>query len=193
LDTSGISPSEGGDGKVNFHDLRRFADLGALEEREHVHLYTASVWHVALKRKLRVGVLVNRKDPHKPRYIVLASTALELDGHKLVEFYVARFQSEFLLRDSKQSTGLSDCQARAAAALDFHFNASLATLNLARAEELRAQTDQSPQVFSMASWKQRQFNERLLDVFIANLALDPNWVKNHPGYDEPRTYGAIAA
>ena len=181
------------DGKVTFHDLRRFEDLGVLEERAHVHLYTALVWHVSLKRKLRVVVLVNRQDPHKPRYIVLASTALELDGRKLVEFYVARFQIEFLFRDSKQFTGLSDCQARAEAALDFHFNASLATLNLARAEELRAQTDQSPPVFSMASWKQRKFNERLLDLFIERFALDPTWVKNHPYYEELRTYGAIAA
>jgi DDE superfamily endonuclease len=181
------------DGKVNFRDLRRFEALGTLEERDHVHLYTALVWHVSLKRKLRVVVLINRKDPHTPRYIVLASTDLELDGRKLVECYVARFQIEFLLRDSKQFTGLSDCQARAEAALDFQFNAALATLNLARAEELRAQTDQSPQVFSMASWKQRQFNERLLDLFMERFALDPTWVKNHPYYDELRTYGAIAA
>jgi len=178
---------------VTFQDLRRFEDLGPLEERDHVHLYTALVWHVSLKRKLRVVVLVNRKDPHKPRSMVLAATDLELDGGQLVEFYGARFQIEFLFRDSKQFTGLSDCQARAKAALDFHFNASLATLNLARAEELRAQTDQLPQVFSMASWKQRHFNQRLLDVFIENLALDPTWVKNQPGYDELRTYGAIAA
>jgi hypothetical protein len=181
------------DGKVNFHDLRRFEALGTLEERDYVHLYTALVWHVSLRRKLRVVVLVNRKDPYKPRYIVLASTDLELDGHKLVEFYVARFQIEFLFRDSKQFTGLSDCQARAEAALDFHFNASLATLNLARAEELRTRTGQNPQVFSMASWKQRQFNERLLDLFIERFALDPMWVKNQPSYDELRTYGAIAA
>jgi DDE superfamily endonuclease len=181
------------DGKVTFHDLRRFEALGTLEERDYVHLYTALVWHVSLRRKLRVVVLVNRQDPYKPRYIVLASTDLELDGHKLVEFYVARFQIEFLFRDSKQFTGLSDCQARAKAALDFHLNASLATLNLARAEEVRAQTGQSPQVFSMASWKQRQFNERLLDLFIERFALDPTWVKNQPSYDELRTYGAIAA
>lgn len=181
------------DGKVNFQDLRRFEDLGTLAERDHIQLYTALVWHVSLKRTLRVVVLVNRKDPAKPRYIVLASTDVELDGRKLVEYYVARFQIEFLFRDSKQFTGLADCQARAEAALDFHFNAALATLNLARAEELRVQTDPSPHVFSMASWKQRQFNERLLNVFIESLALDPTWVKNHPGYDKLRTYGAIAA
>ena len=181
------------DGKVNFQDLQRFDALGTLAEHAHVHLYTALVWHVSLKRQLRVVVLVNRKDPHKPRYIVLTSTDLELDGHKLVACYGARFQIEFLFRDSKQFTGLADCQSRAKGVLDFHFNAALATLNLARAEELRAQTDLLPHVFSMASWKQRQFNERLLDVFIANLALDSTWVKNHPVYEELRTYGAIAA
>ena len=186
-------PKRKSDGKVSFHDLGRFAYLGPLEERDHVHLYTALVWHVSLKHKLRAVVLVNRKEPHKPRFLVLASTDLALDGRKLVEFYGARFQIEFLFRDSKQFTGLTDCQARAEAALDFHFNASLATLNLARAEELRGSLDPSAQVFSMASWKQRHFNERLLDVFIEHLALDPTWVKKQPCYDQLRTYGAIAA
>jgi IS4 transposase len=181
------------DGKVNFHDLRRCAELGRLEESDHVQLYTALIWHVSRKRQLRVVVLVNRKHPTKPRYIVLASTALELAGHKLVEYYGARFQIEFLLRDSKQFTGLADCQARAEAALDFHFTAALATLNLARAEEVLASPAQAPQVFSMASWKQRHFNERLLDLFIKSLALDPTWVKNQPCYADLSTYGAIAA
>jgi hypothetical protein len=181
------------DGKVHWQDLSRFEALGTLAEAEHVHLYTALVWHVTLKRKLRVVILINRKAPAKPRYIVLASTDLALDGRKLVELYGARFQIEFLFRDSKQFTGLNDCQARAEAALDFHFNAALATLNLVRAEDLIAQPGDAPQVFSMASWKQRQFNERLLDFFIEKLALDPTWVKNHPAYDELRIYGAIAA
>jgi DDE superfamily endonuclease len=181
------------DGKVNFQDLRRFVSLGTMTEAAHLHLSTAVVWHVTLKRKRRLVVVVNRKTPAKPRSIVLASTALALDGRKLVELYGARFQIEFLFRDSKQCTGRSDCQARAEAALDFHCNAALATLNLARTEQLLEQTGESPQVFSMASWKQRQFNERLLDVFIEKLALEPSWVKKHPSYDELRSYGAIAA
>src|SRR5512145_166710 len=181
------------DGKVNFQDLSRFEDLGTRQDEPHLHLYTAVVWHKTLKRRLRLVVLLNRKDPAKPRFIVLGSTDPELNGHKLLDLYAARFQIELLFRDSKQFTGLLDCQARAAAALDFHFNASLATLNLVRAEELVASTDHAPQVFSMASWKQRQFNERLLDVFIEKLALDPSWVKNHPCYDDLRVYGAIAA
>ena len=55
------------------------------------------------------------------------------------------------------------------------------------------QQGQAPHVFSMASWKQCQFNERLLDLFMEKFALDPTVVKNHACYDELRTYDAIAA
>jgi Transposase DDE domain len=181
------------DGKVNFQALHRFEDLGTRPEEPHVHLYTAVVWHKTLQRRLRLVVLLNRKDPAKPRFIVLGSTDPELNAHKLIDLYAARFQIEFLFRDSKQFTGLLDCQARAEAALDFHFNASLATLNLVRAADLCMQQGQAPHVFSMASWKQCQCNERLLDVFMEKFALDPTMVKNHVCYDELRTYGAIAA
>jgi Transposase DDE domain len=178
---------------VNFQVLTRFEDLGTREEEPHLHLYTAVVWHKTLQRRLRIVVLLNRKDPAKPRFIILGSTDTDLHGRKLIELYALRFQIEFLFRDSKQFTGLLDCQARAESALDFHFNASLATLNLVRAEDLCMQQGQESQVFSMASWKQRQFNERLLNLFMEKLALDPTWVKNHSCYDELRTYGAIAA
>src|SRR5215216_4064072 len=156
------------DGKVNFQALSRFEDLGTRPEEPHVHLYTAVVWHKTLQRRLRLVVLLNRKAPAKPRFIVLGSTDPELNAHKLLDLYAARFQIAFLFRDSKQFTGLLDCQARAEAALDFHFNASLATLNLVRAADLGMQQGQEPHVFSMASWKQCQCNERLLDVFMEN-------------------------
>ena len=173
--------------------MSRFENLGTRAEEPPLHLYTAVVWHKTLQRRLRLVVLLNRKAPAKPRFIVLGSTDPELNGHKRIDLYAARFQIEFLFRDSQQFTGLLDCQARAASALDFHCNASLATLNLVRAADLCMPQDQEPHVFSMASWKQWQCNERLLDVFMEKFALDQTWVKNHACYDELRTYGAIAA
>jgi hypothetical protein len=104
-------------------------------------------------------VLLSWKDAAMPRFIVLGSTDPELTGHKLVDLYASRVQIEFFFRDSQQFTGLLDCQARADSALDFHFNASLATLNLVRAEDLCVQQGQEPHVISMASWKQCHFNE----------------------------------
>jgi hypothetical protein len=147
------------DGKVNFQDLSRFEDLGPRADAPHLHLSTAVVWHKTLKRRLRIVVLLNRKAPAKPRFIVLGATEPTLNGHKLLELYIARCQIEFLFRDSKQFTGLLDCQARTAA-LAFHCNASLATRHLVRAEDLRVQQRQEPHVFSMASGKQCHFNER---------------------------------
>jgi hypothetical protein len=181
------------DGKVPFQALSRFEDLGTREDEPHLHLYTAVVWHQTLQRRLRLVVLLNRQAPAKPRFLVLGSTDPERNGHKLRDLYAARFQIEFLFRDSKQCTGLLDCQARAASAWDFHCNASLATLNLVRAEEWRVQQGQPPQACSRASWKQWHFNERVLDLFMEKFALDPTWVKNHSCSDELRTYGAIAA
>ncbi|HEX4949062.1 MAG TPA: transposase [Blastocatellia bacterium] len=181
------------DGKVNFQDLSRFTCVGTLPDEAHVTVYTAVVWHKSLGRKLRLVVLVNRNDPRKPRYSVLATTEVELDAETVVRYYGARFQIEFLFRDAKQFTGLTDCQARDAQALDFHFNASLATLHLVRVSEVQTADTQALPVFSVASWKQQKFNERLIETLITKLDLEPTWIKNHPRYEEVRTYGAIAA
>jgi hypothetical protein len=104
------------DGQVNFQALHRFETLGTRPEEPHLHLYTAVVWHKTLQRRVRLVVRLNRQDPAKPRFIVLGAPDPDLNGHKLLDLYVARFQSEFFCRDSKQFTGLLDCQARAEAA-----------------------------------------------------------------------------
>jgi Transposase DDE domain len=63
------------------------------------------------------------KDPAKPRYVLLFSSDVALSAMKIVRFYKARFQMEFLFRDAKGWTGLEGCQAREEKALHFHFNA----------------------------------------------------------------------
>ena len=149
------------DGKVSFSDLSRFESVGEVEAG--LHLYTSVVYHVSLKRRLRVVVLVDRSTAGRERYAVLFSTDREQDAKEIYKFYKARFHLEFLFRDAKQFTGLSDCQARDAQALDFHFNASLATVNLAKIEALENNQAHEPLVFSLASIKQRAFNEHFLE------------------------------
>lgn len=98
---------------------------------------------------------------------------------------------EFLFRDAKQFTGLSDCQARDQQKSEFHFNASLSALNLAKLEVTQQQALNQP--FSRASYKRQALNEHLLEMFIAKLDLQPDLIKNHPNYQELRSYGAIAS
>jgi len=181
------------DGKVNFQGLSRFDSVGTVKGEDHLNLYTAVVNHVSLKRDLRVVIVINRANPKKIRYAVLAATDTELDALEIYRLYRARFQIEFLFRDAKQFTGLADCQSRNQQALHFHFNVALSTLNLARVEMVKAHSGADRLVFSMSSWKQRAFNEQMLEMIIEKLALDHSFVKNHPCYNELRTYGSIAA
>ena len=100
---------------------------------------------------------------------------------------------EFTYRDGKQYTGLADCQARDADRLNFHFNAALTALNLAKAEQISRQDTIEPFVFSMQSIKARYFNEQYLNLFFLKLGLDPELIKKSPHYQWLCEYGTIAA
>ncbi len=66
---------------------------------------------------------------------------------------LSRLELSGELADAKQFSGLCDCQSRQQQSLDFHFNASLAALNIAKLKQQQSQLDTSedsqPQSFSM--------------------------------------------
>ncbi len=179
------------DGKVNFSDLSRFTRLKDVESG--VELYTLVVWHRTWKRKIRLALLVNRREGKNPQFVLLFSTDLELSAEKILKFYKLRFQIEFLFRDAKQFTGLSDSQARDELSLNFHFNTSFMALNLAKREARLQQSDPNSFVFSMNNVKRRALNDHLLETFIDQLDLSPTLIKSHPNYQNLRDYGVIAA
>lgn len=179
------------DGKVNIRDLSHCEQIAT--DTPHLTLYTQVVWSVSLKRRIRVAVVVNRKEKERPRFVVLFSTDTELAASDIFRFYKARFQIEFIFRDAKQFAGFSDCQARDKEALHFHFNAAVTAVNLARIMAQAEHKTDEPFVFSMASIKQRFFNEHLLNLFIDKLALEQTAVINHPQFEYLRNYAAIAA
>jgi hypothetical protein len=178
--------------KVDLNDVTGLSWVQDLEP--NLKLYTALVWHVSLKRQVRIAYLSDTRKPDQVRHVILFSTDLDLCAFDIFYFYKARFQIEFIFRDAKQFTGLTDCQARSAYKLDFHFNASLTALNLAKFEaQQHHQSDQpdQPFVFSMASYKRLALNHHLLDLFISNLDLNPTLIKNHPNYQKLCSYGSL--
>lgn len=183
------------DGKVDWQDLRRFeqVDTATLDLAPDIEVFTAELYHCSLKRWLRVVVLVWHTADGKRHHAILATTALNCRAADGLRFYQARFQLEFLFRDGKQFAGLTECQARHAAALAFHFNASLATVSATRAAAAQAQASDEPFVFSLATQKQIAFNEHFMAEISAKYAYDLTCWKNHPAYAELRTYGALAA
>ena len=179
------------DGKVTFTDLSRFTAFEAVQP--NVDLYTQRVWHVSLKREIRVVYLIDRRSSHRVGTCLLFSTDVDQDPQQIVRFYQLRFQIEFLFRDAKQFAGLEDCQARDLVKTEFHFNASLTALNLAKVQAQQQQSGQERVPFSMASAKRRALNQHLLDRFIATLDLEPTSIKSHPNYSTLCNYGIIAA
>ena len=173
------------DGKVCFSDLSRFERLNT--EDDHIVLYHQVLNHVQLKRNLQVVVVVHTQ---RNRYAVLFSTDIDLEPLRLYRYYKARFQIEFIFRDAKQFTGLSDCQARSKAKLDFHFNASLSAVNIAKLEA-RQQRGDTDEPMSMASLKRRAFNQHLLDRIVEHLANGQSLEKSSLDYEALCSYGII--
>jgi hypothetical protein len=96
--------------------------------------------------------------------------------------------SHKFFRDSKQFTGLTNCQSRDIDKLHFHFNASLTTVNLAKVKALEKGT-----VSLMASVKVLCHNIFLMQQFISVLGIEPNPNINRKLWEEGIKFAAIAA
>lgn len=179
------------DGKVECNKLKNLTFIK--EVQPGVKLYSLVVWSVSLKCKIRLACLSELQPNGKIKNILLFSTDIELTGEQILEYYQARFQIEFIFRDAKQFTGLSNCQSRSGQCLDFHFNASLIALNLAKYEAYNRHSSPKPFVFSMTSYKRREFNRHILYTFIDKLDLDRNLILNHPNLPSVLSYGTLAA
>ena len=111
-------------------DLDRFEYIDEIEP--FVYIYTAIVNSPRMGMNIRLVMLVNCCPGHYSR-VLLYSTDLNLCPLKVIQYYKARFQIEFIFRDAKQHTGLADCQSLLAERRYTHLNASLTALNLLKA------------------------------------------------------------
>ena len=170
---------------MRWDDLSRFE---CLETDDGVRLYHGVLNHVQWRRSLRVVRVVASRGR---RQAVLFSTDTDLSALSIYRYFKARFQVEFVFRDAKQYTGLSDCQARSEARLAFHFSASLSALTFAKLDARYPQRAPSEthrghrsQRFSMASLKRRAFNEHLMERISQHLAKGHSLDKSSPDYQE---------
>ena len=179
------------DGKVDWQDLSRLKFVKQI--KLGVSLYTLVVWSCCLNCQISLACISEVQANGKIKNTLLFSTDIHLPPEQIIEYYQARFQIEFIFRDAKQFTGLSDCQARHLPRLDFHFNASLIALNLAKYELSSCHSSAKSFVFSLASYKRLEFNKHLLSTFIDKLDLDPDLILNHPNFPSVLSYGTLAA
>lgn len=171
------------DGKVDYQDLSRWTHIGADWTYPHLHIYTQILNSPRFERNLKVVLLHNTRSG---KYVLLASTDLKQQPRQIVHFYQLRFQIEFLFRDAKQFAGLTHCQARDEHKLDFHFNFSLAAVNLARLEMKQNQTTRS-----FNSMTRKAYNKRLITFLFDKLSLNDHFDLNNPSIQQAILLGEI--
>ena len=147
-------------GKVNFYDLNPWQYICNVEP--HIEVYSVIVNSPRFGIDLKVVMLLNTKTD---KHVLLACTDLELDALTIIDYYRLRFKIEFVFRDAKQFTGLNHCQARSKAKLNFHFNLSLAAVNMAN-----FQMQINPTIMSMNTFKRMAYNARFADFLLKQLS-----------------------
>lgn len=173
-------------GKVDFTDMSKWELTGADPTHEHITIYSQTLYGVHFKRVFKVLLLLNTKTQ---KYVLLASTDVDQEVKEIVRYYQLRFQIEFIFRDAKQFTGLTQCQARGEDKLDFHFNLALSAVNIGR---LMLREDLSLNG-SMHSLCRQQYNTRLLDLAFAQLREIPQLKQLVPNYDRFIRWGTLVA
>ena len=181
-------------GKVdtNFIDRRRIRYCFDIDE--HTSVFSGIVYSISLKRKVRIVYLEQYdQDGYAKGHSILFSTDLTLSPEKILLYYKQRFQIEFLFRDAKNFAGLEHCQARSENKINFHVNASLTTVSLAKALHYLPIPKHQRESFSMLDIKTLYFNQYITDLIFSKLALDMSCEKIRRLYDECLSIGRLVA
>lgn len=181
-------------GRVDTHNLSEEHFCPCASDEQGSIAYEGRVWVKSWKRWVKVVVVHQLNEAGQIKSVkVYASTLQTMPGADLWLYYKARFQSEFIFRDAKQHTGLEHCQSRQAEALDFHFNASLTAVSMAKALHWLQAPAELRGPFSMANIKTQYFNELLLERFFVTYGINPHLAKNNHAYKSLAELGKIAA
>jgi hypothetical protein len=172
----------------NFNPNQFSLDLS----NEEITIYSLVVYFKAFKMDIKLAIAIFYEDGREMARKLYFSTDLKQAGEKIVRYYQARFQIEFLYRDAKQFTGLTNCQARGKNKLDFHFNAALTAINLAKFDWLKTKGKED-KPFSMSDYKTMYNNTLMLERFMCVFGINPNTQKNQKIFKELLIYGRIAA
>lgn len=183
------------DGKV---DVNHLSDkhVKCVQKMEKERIYWFEAYSPSLKKMLNIVLVKTLNNKEKWQHKIYFSTDLTQEWQDILDYYRLRFQIEFLYRDAKQYTGLSDCQARSTNKLHFHWNMSLTAINLAKILHWVPLVDKQSNAaipFSMRDVKTLYHNKLLLDLFIRKFGIDPELRKNRIKIEQILKFGRIAA
>jgi DDE superfamily endonuclease len=161
------------------------------DKDEPIELRSCIAYSPSMKRMIKV-VLVQKMVGDRCGETLLFSTDLTQDTLQIYQLYAARFQIEFVFRDSKGFAGLTDCQSRDEHRINYHLNVSLLALNVAKLEDGVLQKRMGlSHAFSMTNWMRKFHVEIIINRFISMFGLDLTLIKLNPLYDAMLSFGNI--
>jgi hypothetical protein len=176
--------------KVNAEDFKESIAIKANDDQ--IEIRSCIAYSRSLQCMIKVVWVKKYMGSNKYGEAFLFSTDIEQDALQIYQFYVARFQIEFIFRDAKGFTGLADCQSRDARRLDYHFNASLLALNVAKLQDNELQKQEGKQhAFSMVNWARQYYVEIVVNRIISMFELDQTLIKLHPDYESLLAFGNV--
>ncbi len=180
------------DGKIIHNNINKNY-FNLVEQNDKSTIYCAEVYSKSLKRIIKLVHVIYKNKKGKEIYKLYFSTDISLAALEILDYYRTRFQIEFLYRDSKQHTGLNDCQARCENKLHFHFNASLTAINIAKIEHWVSIPKEKRDSFSMNDIKTINNNRLQLQLFFDKFGINPYSAKNQIKARQLIYHGTIAA
>jgi len=183
------------DGKIDFKKLKlEYAKLVSNVGNEKIYSFLA--YSKSLKMSLNIVIVYTQSKTKKESHKIYFSTDNQQNWDEVLHMYHQRFQIEFLYRDSKQFTGLHDCEARSLNKLDFHWNMSLTAVNIAKISTWIAKKDENlkdSSPFSMSDVKTMFYNDLLLNRFISMFGINTKLDKNKHLIKRLLDFGKITA
>ena len=170
-------------GKAVYNDLSKWHFIGKDAKYDYLNVYHRICYSPQFGVWLSVALVLNTKTN---QYILLASTDLEQSALDILTFYQLRFQIEFLFRDAKQFTGLTHCQARDEAKLDFHFNLSLAAINVIQLLKIN-----DPSITSMNALTRKAYNTKIVKYLLDQLSLNAEFDLSNPLINNVINFGTV--
>jgi hypothetical protein len=163
--------------------LRRgFDQIGCLADKPEIQVLRALAYSPHFDRALRIVLLATTDFSEQ---VVLCSTDTSQPADQIAEYYRLRYQLEFVIRDAKQHTGLTHCQARSEEKIDFHLNMSVAAVGLLR---LLAKKKGC----SLPTYRREAYNRMLINRLFSKLGLSAEFDRADPRIEEVVRIGHMA-
>lgn len=181
------------DGKVDTKNIDKRRIKREYQDEKMI-IYSGVVYSVSLAVKIRVAFVEFLKNTDCVKHTAIYySTNLDRNAIQIVAYYRARFQMEFNFRDAKQHTGLTNCQSISKQKLDFHFNATLTAVNIAKILSRENVSNDQTCVISIHDVTTELSNLHLMNLIISKYRNNPDFYKNGAELQEILNFGKIAA